>query len=132
MLPSEWQGEATIRSPLVHVDGRWLTYATHYNNNGSTTDIAFFASQNGLEWQSIDTGTVFNETYLLGMAASDKGVVAVTGGATYWSPEGNEWTRTTLSSRDWAKGVAAYDDGYVVVSSPRSPDGAALSAIWYS
>jgi hypothetical protein len=116
----------------VHVAGRWLTYATHYRNDCTCTDTAFFASENGLDWKLIDTGALFDETLLHGMAANDRGVVALAPEAAYWSPDGIEWTHATLSDREWTQHVAAYDDGYVVASSPRSPDGAALSAIWYS
>jgi hypothetical protein len=132
VLPAEWQGAADIRSPIVYVAGRWLTYATHYYNNGYTTDTALFASENGIDWQPIDTGDFFDETYLLDMVANDGGVVALGRDAAYWSADGSEWTRTTLTDRDDALKVAAYDDGYVAVSAPRVPDGAPIDTIWYS
>jgi hypothetical protein len=132
VLPGEWQGAADIRNPLVYVKGRWLTYATHYSNDCMCADTAFFASENGLEWQLIDTGDLFDETFLHGMAANDRGVVALAPEAAYWSPDGIEWTRSTLSDAEWTQQVAAYDNGYVVSSVPRSPDGAGLSSIWYS
>lgn len=133
VLPAEWQGAADIRSPLVYVEGRWLTYATRYYNNGYTTDTAFFASENGIDWQLIDTGDLFDETFLLGIAANDRGVVALTREVAYWSVDGSDWTRTTLTDRDDALKVAAYDDGYVVVSAPRVPESAARDdTIWYS
>jgi hypothetical protein len=134
VLPAEWQGAADIRGPLVYVEGRWLTYATHYYNNGYTTDTALFTSDNGIDWHPVDTGDFFDETNLFGMAANDRGVVALTREAAYWSADGSEWTRTTLTDREDARKVAAYDDGYVAVSSPRTPEGVAapIDTMWYS
>lgn len=132
VLPAEWQGAADIRSSLVYVDGRWLTYGTRYYNGGYTIDTAFFASEDGIDWQLIDTGDLFDETQLMGIAANDRGVVAITRGAAYWSGDGYDWTRTTLTDRDHVLSVAAYDDGYIAVSSPIVPDGAPLDTIWYS
>lgn len=126
VLPAEWQGEAALDSPLVYVDGRWLTYGTHYSNNGYTTDTAFFASKNGIDWQLVDTGGLFDETYLMGVATNDRGVVAITGEAAYWSGDGYDWTRTTLSDRMVAQEVAGYADGYVVLG------GSPVDTIWYS
>jgi hypothetical protein len=131
VLPEEWQGAADIRNPLVYLDGRWLTYATHYYDDCCTTDTAFFASDDGLDWELIDTGDLFEGTYLVGIAANDRGVVASTMQAVYWSADGYDWTRTTLTDRDYLDGVAAYDHGYVAVSIP-SLDGAHLDTIWYS
>jgi hypothetical protein len=132
VLPAEWQGAADIRSPLVHVAGRWLTYATHYSNDCMCTDTAFFASENGIDWQPVDTGDFLDETYVLGMAANDRGVVALTRDAVFWSVDGSDWTRTTLTDGESAQTVAAYDDGYVAVSAPMLPDGASMDTIWYS
>ncbi len=132
VLPAEWQGEADIRSPLVFVDGRWLTYGTRYYNSGHTTDTALFASENGIDWQLVDTGDLFDETYLMGIAANDRGVVAITRGDAYWSAGGYDWTRTTVTDRDNVGSVAAYDNGYIAVSSPMVPAGAPLDTIWYS
>jgi hypothetical protein len=132
VLPAEWQGAADIRSPLVYVEGRWLTYGTHYYNNGYTTDTALFASEDGIDWQLIDTGDLFEETYLTGIAANDRGVVAITREDAYWSADGYEWTRTGVTGGDDAHKVAAYDNGYAVVSAPRVPDGAPIDTIWYS
>jgi hypothetical protein len=132
VLPGEWQGAADIRNPLVYVKGRWLTYATHYSNDCMCTDTAFLASENGLDWQSIDTGDFFDGTYVLGMAANDRGVVALARDAAFWSVDGSDWTRTTLTDGESAQTVAAYDDGYVAVSAPMLPDGVSMDTIWYS
>ena len=132
VLPAEWQGAADIRSPLVYVKGRWLTYATRYYNNGYTTDTALFASDNAIDWQPIHTGDLFDEIYLDDMAANDRGVVALAGDAAYWSADGSEWTRAALTNLGYAHTVAAYDDGYVTVSATRMPEGAPIDTIWYS
>jgi hypothetical protein len=130
-LPAEWQGAADIRSPLVYVDGRWLTYGTHHYDNGYTTDTAFFASDDGLDWQLIDTGDLFEGTYLMGIAANDRGVVAIDRENAYWSADGFDWSHTGVAGGDDAHKVAAYDGGYVVLSTPRV-DGASMDTIWYS
>lgn len=133
VLPAEWQGWADIRnSQLVYVEGRWLTYGTHYYNDGYSTDTAFFASENGIEWQPIDTGGFFDGTYLAGMAANDRGVVAMSPGSAYWSADGSEWTRSTLTDCCLGFGVAAYHDGYVAVSAAERPDHGYIDTIWYS
>jgi len=133
VLPAEWQGAADIRSPLVYVDGRWLTYGTRYYNDGYTTDTAFFASRNGIDWQLVDTGDLFDETYLLGMAANDRGVVALANGAAYWSADGNDWSSVTLPNGNLAADcIAAYDDGYVVVGRLNARETEPANAIWYS
>jgi hypothetical protein len=136
VLPPEWQGAADIRSPLVHVAGRWLTYATHYSNDCMCTDTAFFASENGVDWQAVDTGELFDETYLLGMAANDSGVVAIMSTDAYWSPDGIQWSRTVVTSDAMLQRIAAYDSGYVAVGSSKvdkgTPAVGSIDRIWYS
>jgi hypothetical protein len=136
VLPPEWQGAAEIRNPLVHVAGRWLTYATHYSNDCMCTDTAFFASENGIDWQLVDTGALFDETYLLGMAANDSGVVAIMSTDAYWSPDGIQWSRSAVTSDAMLQKIAEYDDGYVAVGSSIVDEGTpavgSLDRIWYS
>ena len=132
VLPPEWQGAAEIRSPLAYVDGRWLTYATHYSNDCMCTDTAFFASENGIDWQLVDTGELFDETYLMGMAANDSGVVAIVDTDAYWSLDGIQWSRTVVTSDAMLLKIAAYNDGYVVVGSSMTDDGGSTDRIWYS
>jgi len=136
VLPPEWQGAADIRSPLVHVAGRWLTYATHYSNDCMCTDTAFFASENGIDWQLVDTGELFVETYLLGMASNDSGVVAIMNTSAYWSPDGIQWSRSAVTSDAMLQKIAAYDDGYVAVGSSIVDEGTpavgSIDRIWYS
>ncbi len=134
LLPEAWAGAADIRSPLLYVDGLWLTYGWSYQNSLYSTDTAFFASENGVDWEAIDTGNLFEQTYLMGVAANDRGVVAITGQAAYWSADGINWTRTGLTSGDEdTHKVAAYDDGFIVVSAPRdSGDGSWMDAIRHS
>jgi hypothetical protein len=136
VLPPEWQGTAEIRSPLVYVDGRWLTYATHYSIDCMCTETAFFASENGIDWQLVDTGELFDETYLMGMAANDSGVVAITSTDAYWSPDGIQWSRSAVTSDAMLQKIAAYDDGYVAVGSSIVDEGTpavgSLDRIWYS
>lgn len=129
VLPASWQGVADIRSPLVYVDGRWLTYATHYSDMYNTS-AAFFASEDGIDWQAVDTGETFNQAYLLGLAANDRGVVAITAGTMYWSADGRTWTGSSLSEGSNSGHVAAYEDGYVVVTG-RYDDGS-VDGTWYS
>ncbi len=132
VLPAEWQGAANIDNPLVYVDGRWLTYAWRYGESIYTTDTAFFASENGIDWQLIDTGDLFDETYLMGIATNDRGVVALTQDDAYWSADGNQWTRTVVTSDALLQNIAAYDDGYVAVGSSMVDDGGSIDRIWYS
>jgi hypothetical protein len=132
VLPPEWQGAADIRSPLVYVDGRWLTYATHYSNDCMCTDTAFFASANGIDWQLVDTGELFDETYLMGMTANDSGVVAIMNTDAYWSPDGNQWSRAVVTSDAMLQKIAAYADGYVAVGSSMVDGGGSIDRIWYS
>jgi hypothetical protein len=132
VLPEEWQGAADIRKPLVHVGGRWLTYAAHYRNDCMCTDTAFFASSDGIDWHAVDTGDLFTGISLSGMVASDRGVVATTMQDAFWSPDGTTWTHRTVTDREYLDGgLAAYAGGYVASSIP-GLDGDFLSAIWYS
>lgn len=136
VLPPEWQGAAEIRSPLVYVDGRWLTYATHYYNNCYCTDTAFFASENGIDWQLVDTGELFDDTYLMGMASNDSGVVVIMYTDAYWSPDGIQWSRSVVTSDAMLQKIAAYDNGYVAVGSSIVDEGTSavgsIDRIWYS
>jgi hypothetical protein len=132
VLPPEWQGTAEIRSPLVYVDGRWLTYATHYSIDCMCTETAFFASENGIDWQLVDTGELFDETYLMGMAANDSGVVAITSTDAYWSPDGIQWSRSAMTSNARMLEIAAYDNGYVAVGTSLWDEGGSIDRIWYS
>jgi len=134
VLPPEWQGAAEIRNSLVYVGGRWLTYAWRFDNSIYDTDTAFFASENGIDWQLVDTGNLFDETYLQGIAASDRGVVAILYQDAYWSADGDQWSRTVVTSDADAMlhKIAAYDDGYVAVGYSMMDDGGPIDRIWYS
>jgi len=119
VLPEEWEGFANIQSPLVYVNGRWLTYASRMVWDVSA-DTVFLTSTDGVDWEIVEPSDLFDETSELGLAASQKGVITVAHNSIYWSPDGMEWTSV-------ASGVSgspvAYDDGFVVVGA---------TTIWYS
>lgn len=125
VLPEEWEGWADVRKPLVYVNGRWLTFGIHYYNDGYSTDLAFFASTDGMIWEPVDTGDLFNETYLEEeIAANGQGVVTVAHNSIYWSPDGLEWTRV---ANDVSGTPVALDDGYALIE-PDTMGG----SLWYS
>ncbi len=131
LLPPAWDGSADIRSPLVHVDGRFVTYGTHYSNDCMCASTTFFASEDGIDWYPVDTGTMFEESYLLGLTVNADGIVAVGGTTIYASPDGLNWTAVQPAGYGYPLGVAAYDGGFVIVTS-RDIDDVAIDTAWYS
>jgi hypothetical protein len=119
VLPEEWEGFANIQSPLVYVNGRWLTYATRIVW-GISADTVILTSTDGVDWEMVETGDLFDGTSELGLAASHAGVITVAHDSIYWSPDGMEWTSV---ASEVSGSPVAYDDGFVVVGA---------STIWYS
>lgn len=132
LLPAGWQGSADIGNPVVYVDGRWLTFATSVLW-GTSSETAFFTSPDGILWEPVDTGSLFEKTYVSALAASHRGVIALSGRTLFWSADGIDWTAssTRLPEDVFPGPIAAFDEGYVMASTT-GVAGFHLTDIWYS
>lgn len=89
------------------------------------------ATDDGVDWYRVDTGTLIDNHYLLDVAANQQGIVVASRDAVFTSPDGLQWKSSGFAARYVLQLVAAYDGGFVAVSSALRSDGE-IHSILYS
>jgi hypothetical protein len=126
LLPEQWHGMYNLQHPLVYVGGRWLAPVTLTSDPYETL---FLESNNGTDWDVVDTGATFVGVSVQELAVGPSGIMTTDSWSAWVSPDGIEWVASGGLGGPVST-LAAFDDGFVGIRVSETTG--EVASIWYS